>query len=541
MTTLSSSSSSSNEPLLHIVSWNVAGLATTLQRLAELYPQESNALEYFLERHDMDFLCLQEHKIPLTQLSHRLHKQIVDLERYDSFWSPTTSAGLNGVATLVRKGLTESATAAVFKDQGLDSQGRCLKTTHADFVLYNIYAPCNGGHSLEDKMKFLDAIHKSILSETKPTILVGDFNITHTKWDKYWKDRVLLLNPILQNPSTESWQEDIQKAWVKIAAALAQRQVIETQTTNPQTGAKFQKYRLAVTLPDKRVVYLGKHESKPEYCDYEYNLEASYYTNPDTGDSELCHASNTLSMSVLVECLTKIAGIEWSHAQQRNVADSSADVCPHHPPRRWLQKLAKTHTDVFRHFHPTALGRFTCWNQFTNRRYENEGSRIDYIWVDSSLLNRARKGFGALLEEELSEQAALEAATCDGRYQPVGYQGGGIAEASLETVERHYRPKLTGMIYTPPSWSDHIAISLVMSNNNNLQQAKLCLDKETRNTQPHLVQPSIASYFGKKQDSNVSNLSTHKKRTLKPDVKRSNKKTLLHHFGVASGPVKKPR
>ena len=41
--------------------------------------------------------------------------------------------------------------------------------------------------------------------------------------------------------------------------------------------------------------------------------------------------------------------------------------------------------DTFRLHHPNAQGRFTCWNQYTNRRYENEGARIDYILVDREL------------------------------------------------------------------------------------------------------------------------------------------------------------
>jgi hypothetical protein len=48
--------------------------------------------------------------------------------------------------------------------------------------------------------------------------------------------------------------------------------------------------------------------------------------------------------------------------------------------------------DTFAHCHPHAMERFTCWDQSTNRRYVNEGSRIDYVLVDGSLLPCLQRG-----------------------------------------------------------------------------------------------------------------------------------------------------
>merc|ERR1711865_779088 len=42
--------------------------------------------------------------------------------------------------------------------------------------------------------------------------------------------------------------------------------------------------------------------------------------------------------------------------------------------------------DAFRYYYPHAEGRYTCWCQFTNKRYTNEGARIDYTIIDKSLL-----------------------------------------------------------------------------------------------------------------------------------------------------------
>ena len=38
--------------------------------------------------------------------------------------------------------------------------------------------------------------------------------------------------------------------------------------------------------------------------------------------------------------------------------------------------------DSFEFFHAAARDRFTIWSQYTNKRYDNEGSRIDFVLVD---------------------------------------------------------------------------------------------------------------------------------------------------------------
>ena len=71
-------------------------------------------------------------------------KEIVSPEGYDSFWAcnrgPAAQRGLNGVATFARKGLTTRADAAPLGEKELDDQGRCLKTDHGAFVLFNVRA-----------------------------------------------------------------------------------------------------------------------------------------------------------------------------------------------------------------------------------------------------------------------------------------------------------------------------------------------------------------------------------------------------------------
>ncbi|CAJ1364611.1 unnamed protein product [Effrenium voratum] len=85
--------------------------------------------------------------------------------------------------------------------------------------------------------------------------------------------------------------------------------------------------------------------------------------------------------------------------------------------------------DSFAEFYPEAQERFTCWDQYRNRRHENEGSRIDYVLVDRAFFERhAAKGAGldsrGLAPE--SPGAALAAATYGGLSQPSPFVGGGM-------------------------------------------------------------------------------------------------------------------
>ena len=66
------------------------------------------------------------------------------------------------------------------------------------------------------------------------------------------------------------------------------------------------------------------------------------------------------------------------------------------------------------------------------------------------------------------------------------------------------------IIYTPPTYSDHVAVSLYLS----LSMNSLDLnekDSDTKKTQPHKVQKSISDFFGQRKRSSCSaNKSTAK-------------------------------
>lgn len=579
-----------------VISWNVAGLGTTVNRIHEVYGKPAGysqtgaskstktttaspsfAFAQFLERHGADILCVQEAKIPRQQLSNRCEPRgISTVAGYESFWSccvDPEKKGFNGVATFARIGTVQSADCSPLGVPDLDQQGRCVMTDHGTFLLFNVYVPASGGLPLSQKMRFLRALQRSMqerrLRYNKPVILAGDLNIALSERDIYWKDRVVYVNDIraevtaAESDSTKQhelplWKLQLAEHWESIEEVMKTKEVIQTQTTNSHTKETYEKFRLSVTLSDKRRVFLGKHETAPEYCLHCYDFEEFSYWDEETGKETLAHETNGVRIQVLAELMQKIAGVEWCEEEQRQIA-SGAQVCRVSPTRQWLKDLLRNDdmVDVFRHFYPNAEARFTCWHQFTNRRYVNDGSRIDFIIVDRDLLKHAQPGTPLrtcdskisgknIIDNPLSEESALRAATANGRFQPAAYEGGGIQEATQDALDTQFGPAHTGMIYTPPTFSDHIAISVLFEDS--ILPRDLNLDGNnvaTRKAQPHKLQKSIASFFGnvpkgertngaRRTSSSSVNSSSSSAKKLKTS-KKPPVNSILNHFHRQSG------
>lgn len=60
--------------------------------------------------------------------------------------------------------------------------------------------------------------------------------------------------------------------------------------------------------------------------------------------------------------------------------------------RAWIDELiAQGYIDIFRHQNPNRTAAYTYWDQFTRARERNVGWRIDYFFISSELLKRAKK------------------------------------------------------------------------------------------------------------------------------------------------------
>ena len=102
------------------------------------------------------------------------------------------------------------------------------------------------------------------------------------------------------------------------------------------------------------------------------------------------HAGDACIVDV-AEFLEKICGCALQEYQLRCLAMFAHQISS--PPCvSWLNTLLERHgfADVFTSCFADAQARFTCHDQYKNRRYENKGSRIDYVIVDSEWLPKVR-------------------------------------------------------------------------------------------------------------------------------------------------------
>lgn len=156
---------------LKIYSWNVNGIRAALRH---------DFLNWF-NKTKPDILCLQEIKAHEDDIP----KEIKELKGYHIFLNPAQKKGYAGTAIL-----TKIKPLKVIKKVGepvFDEEGRFLFLEFEKFSLLNTYFP----HArrelvrLDFKQKFnltyLNFIKK--ISQDKPLILTGDFNVAHREID----------------------------------------------------------------------------------------------------------------------------------------------------------------------------------------------------------------------------------------------------------------------------------------------------------------------------------------------------------------------
>lgn len=148
-----------SEPVsLRIVTWNVAGWATTYSQLVHKFGSVRAFFDDFLRA---DIVCLQEMKVSEDKIT----RDFAMVEGFDSFWACSLhKKGYSGVTTYVRRRWSPSAAATrPFDEPALDDEGRCVVTTHGAFTVINVYTPHAGEPwaerpRLDYKMRFLERL-----------------------------------------------------------------------------------------------------------------------------------------------------------------------------------------------------------------------------------------------------------------------------------------------------------------------------------------------------------------------------------------------
>jgi len=352
--------------------------------------------------------------------------------RLDSFWAPSQESskkkGFNGVATFARKGLTLSADREVLGDY-LDREGRCILTRHHHFVLFNVYTPNDGpwSRALPLKMRFLEALRQAMQRERalgRRVILAGDLNIQRRHLDCHWKRRMVDVTTLMRltppqhpkttttttetdddaNATTMSPQELFEEArrflqdggWEKVRSALSQRQFRKCKVKASSQNRSIEKWRVVVKGADGKDVFLGRPfesegQAKGAYDDYSVTERTVASNEGDGGGLEnvkyIARPPNQIRVDQLAECVRVITGKKWSEALLREISEHHS--IPRSSPccLQWMNSIMRVDkmVDSFAALRPHARGRYTCWDQYKNGRYQNQGARIDYIFVDQSL------------------------------------------------------------------------------------------------------------------------------------------------------------
>ncbi|MDG2150045.1 MAG: exodeoxyribonuclease III [Planctomycetota bacterium] len=129
-----------------------------------------------------DVLCLQEVRAWPEQVDASLRCP----EGYNSRWLNAEKKGYSGVATYSRP-----AADRYVEGSGLDwsdAEGRVLRTDLPEMTILNVYVPSGSSSEERQGRKYLWLDHflamtADLLSQGRPTVICGDFNIAHTEID----------------------------------------------------------------------------------------------------------------------------------------------------------------------------------------------------------------------------------------------------------------------------------------------------------------------------------------------------------------------
>ena len=158
---------------MKIITWNVNGIRSVFK----------NGFWDWLKTENPDILCLQEIKADSKELT----EEFTQIDGYYAYFNSASKKGYSGVAVYTKiKPLSVETKLGIPR---FDDEGRCLKLTFDDFILFNFYIP-NGGRMKED-MEYKFDVYKKLFPmlkalSDKGAILAGDFNVAHTENDLFY-------------------------------------------------------------------------------------------------------------------------------------------------------------------------------------------------------------------------------------------------------------------------------------------------------------------------------------------------------------------
>jgi len=485
-------------------------------------------LPSFFERHHIDVFCMQEVKLSSKTIAAEGAKIGADVPGFESFWACNEGAGaqrqgLNGVATYARAGTVVRADCEPLGERELDKEGRCLLTDHGAFVLFNVYVPnSSGGSRLPFKLRFLRALRAAMQRERakgKAVVLAGDLNMKARAVDSRWSSRLVEVPRIAESldscVSGEAREAamSVAAAWPGIVAALRRKEHRTFETK--RNGQSFMRWGVFAESTSGEVARLGHPMGSEEWAQASFQVDGAgveqdgdVIFGPASVDATyVLQRPGEMSVGDLAECMKRLAGVELSQRALRDLATSFGGISLAPSLCQWFEAVQRQDgmADSFAEVHPQAEERFTCWDQSRNMRHENVGARIDYILVDRGFFAPdgasahpvcGLKAYAGRPQD--SPEAALAAAILGGLSQPAAYAGGGLPQLEEDEYAAQFRAEPgTGMLYTPPQMSDHIAVTALLRGVPVAAAAKQ-RDAASLRCQPHRSSKRITDFFVRK-------------------------------------------
>lgn len=186
---------------MKIATFNINGIGARLPRLLE-----------WLERESPDIACLQELKAP----DQNFPIVAIRAAGYGAIWHGQTS--FNGVAILA-KGAEPVEIRRGLPGDPDDTHSRYIEADVGGTIIGCLYLP-NGnpqpGPKFDYKLKWFERLiehAQGLYASSKPTVLLGDYNVIPTDFDIYdpkgWKKDALL-----QPQSRDAYQRLLAQGWI---------------------------------------------------------------------------------------------------------------------------------------------------------------------------------------------------------------------------------------------------------------------------------------------------------------------------------------
>lgn len=203
--------------------------------------------------------------------------------------------------------------------------------------------------------------------------MLGDLNLRARVQDTTAEWRLINVDLLLSSsaPDLERLRQILKKCWHDVEARLAEKLTRVQTVTNARREqiTKFRRIARPLLGDCKTRVVLGDlHDSKAS-AEQAYTLHTRTIFD-QAGSMAIARRRRELCICDFKDCVELIAGIKLE-ASEVAALEQNGRPCESPACLDWLQTILEDDSmiDTFAEMHPSAEGRFTCWEQYRARRY----------------------------------------------------------------------------------------------------------------------------------------------------------------------------